>query len=177
MSLKGTKTEKNLLEAFAGESQARNKYNYFAGVARREGYQQIASIFEETADNEKEHAKMMLKFLNAIGNTEENLKEAAQGENYEWTSMYKEFEQVAREEGFSEIADVFQAIGQVEAKHEKRYRALLESIAQGKVFQKDDTISWKCRNCGYVHVGQTAPEKCPACYHPQAFYEVLVENY
>ena len=175
--LKGSKTEANLWEAFSGESQARNKYTYFASAAKKEGYEQIAGIFHETADNEKEHAKMWFKFLNGIGNTEQNLEEAANGENYEWTSMYKEFEKTAREEGFDKIADYFREVGEVEEAHEKRYRALLKNLKNGEVFKKSEPVKWKCRNCGYIHEGTEAPEECPACAHPQSFYEVLCENY
>lgn len=177
MNLKGSKTEANILAAFAGESQARNKYTYFASVAKKEGYEQIAGIFLETADNEKEHAKRLIKFLNVIGSTVDNLKEAAAGENHEWTSMYKEFEQVARTEGFNEIADVFQEIGEVEEEHEKRYLKLLANIEKGEVFHRDQPVKWRCRNCGYVHEGTDAPEICPACAHPQAHYELMAENY
>lgn len=176
-NLKGSKTEENLKKAFAGESQARNKYTYFASVARREGYEQIAAIFEETADNEKEHAKMALKFLEGIGDTEKNLEEAIKGENYEWTTMYREFEEVAREEGFDEIAAFFKEVAEVEEAHEKRYRALLENLHNGEVFKKEKPVKWKCRNCGYIHEGTEAPEVCPACKHPQAYYELLCENY
>lgn len=175
--LKGTKTEKNLWEAFAGESQARNKYTYWAAAAKEEGYEQIAGIFLETAENEKEHAKRAFKFLDGIGTTEENLEEAAKGENYEWTDMYKRMEKEAREEGFEEIADFFQETGEVEEEHEKRYRALLENIRKGRVFKRDEEVKWHCRNCGYVHEGKEAPEECPACIHPKAFYELLCENY
>lgn len=177
MDLKGSKTEKNLWAAFAGESQARNKYTYYAGVAKKEGYEQIAAIFNETADNEKEHAKLWFKFLNGIGDTKANLKAAAAGENYEWTEMYKQFEQEAREEGFDEIADFFHEVAEVEAEHEKRYLALLKNLEEGKVFKKDEVVKWRCRNCGYVHEGKEAPEVCPACAHPQAHYELLAENY
>lgn len=177
MTLKGTKTEENLKTAFAGESQARNKYTYWASIAKKEGYEQIAAIFLETADNEKEHAKRLFKFLNGITDTKTHLKEAAAGENYEYTSMYKEFEKVAREEGFTEIADVFREIGEVEEEHEKRYLALLKNIEEGKVFKRDEDVKWKCRNCGYVHKGQEAPQICPACAHAQAHYELLCENY
>lgn len=177
MNLKGTKTEKNIMEAFAGESQARNKYNYFASQAKKEGYEQIAAIFAETADNEKEHAKMMAKFVGMIGDTASNLKEAAAGENYEWTDMYKKFEKEAREEGFEEIADVFQEIGEVEEEHEKRYLALLERVKTGTVFKRDEPIHWQCRNCGYIHFGKEAPEECPACKHPQAHYQPMAKNF
>jgi len=175
--LKGTKTEANLWEAFAGESQARNKYTYWASVAKKEGYEQIAAIFLETADNEKEHAKRAFKFLNGIGNTVENLKAAAQGENFEWTDMYKRMEQEAREEGFDEIADFFKETAEVEEEHEKRFRKLLENIEKGQVFKRDTEVRWRCRNCGYVHTGKEAPQLCPACAHPQAYYELAAENY
>jgi rubrerythrin len=178
MNLEGSRTEKNLWTAFAGESQARNKYTYFASAARQEGFQQIAAIFEETADNEKEHAKRIFKLLKGLGDTAANLAEAAKGEHYEWTTMYRDFEQVAREEGFSEIAVFFREVAEVEEEHEKRYRALLRNIEQGRVFWRDDEqTKWRCRNCGYVHTGRTAPEVCPACAHPQAYYELLAENY
>lgn len=175
--LKGTQTEKNLMEAFAGESQARNKYTYWASVAKKEGYEQIAGLFLETADNEKEHAKRAFKFLNGIGTTEENLEKAASGENFEWTDMYKRMEKEAREEGFNEIAEFFQETGEVEEEHEKRYRALLDNIKNGRVFKREDVVKWHCRNCGYVHEGKEAPEVCPACIHPQAHYQILPENY
>ncbi|HBT20610.1 MAG TPA: rubrerythrin family protein [Peptococcaceae bacterium] len=175
--LKGTRTEKNLWEAFAGESQARNKYTYFASVARKEGYQQIAAIFEETADNEKEHAKLAFKYLQGIGDTEKNLEEAIKGENYEWTKMYKEFEQVAREEGFDEIADFFKEVGEVEEAHERRFKKLLDNLRSGEVFKKKEVVKWKCRNCGYIHEGAEAPKECPACRHPQAYFELFCENY
>ncbi len=177
MNLKGSKTWKNLEEAFAGESQARNKYTYFASVAKKEGYQQIAAIFQETADNEKEHAKMALKFMEGIGDTKANLKAAAEGENYEWTSMYKEFAATARDEGFAEIAHFFEKVGEVEADHEKRYLALLKNLEQGDVFKKEKTVRWHCRNCGYIHEGTEAPGVCPVCRHPQAFFQLLAENY
>ena len=177
MDLKGSKTWKNLEEAFAGESQARNKYTYFASVAKKEGYQQIAAIFQDTADNEKEHAKMALKFMEGIGDTKANLKAAAEGENYEWTSMYKEFAATAREEGFAEIAHFFEKVGEVEADHEKRYLALLKNLEQGDVFKKEKTVRWHCRNCGYIHEGTEAPGVCPVCRHPQAFFQLLAENY
>ncbi len=177
MNLKGSKTEANLLHAFAGESEARNKYTYWASAAKKEGYEQIAGIFIETADNEKEHAKRLFKFLNGITDTRTHLKEAAGGENYEYTTMYKEFEKIAREEGFDEIADVFREIGEVEEEHEKRFLALLKNLEAGQVFKRDEEVKWKCRNCGYVHTGKEAPEECPACAHPQAYYELLCENY
>lgn len=177
MNLKGTKTEANLLAAFAGESQARNKYTFFASAAKKEGYEQIAGIFTETAENEMEHAKRIAKFLGMIGNTEENLTEAAKGENYEWTTMYKEFEKVAKEEGFHEIADVLREIAEVEEFHEKRYLALVERLSSGTVFKRDTVVKWHCRNCGYVHEGTEPPDVCPACAHPKSYYEVLAENY
>lgn len=177
MNLTGSRTEENLKTAFAGESQARNKYTYFASAARREGYEQIAGLFEETADNEKEHAKRLFKFLDGIGNTATNLKAAAAGENYEHTVMYKEFEKTAREEGFDEIADVFREIGEVEAHHEERYLRLLKNLVEGKTFKREQPVRWKCRNCGYVHEGLEAPALCPACAHPRAYYEILAENY
>lgn len=173
MNLKGTKTEANLWAAFAGESQARNKYTYFAAQAKKEGFEQIAAIFAETADHEKEHAKRLFKFLGGIGTTAENLEAAAQGENYEWTSMYKEFAATAKEEGFPEIAAVFSAIAEVEEHHEARYRRLLEEVKNGTVFKAQAPIRWKCRNCGYVHEGTEPPEVCPACAHPRSFYERL----
>jgi len=189
-TLKGTKTEKNILTAFAGESQARNRYTFFASQAKKEGYEQIAAIFEETANQEKEHAKRLFKFLEGgeveiqasfpagvIGTTLENLKAAAAGENYEHTTMYPEFAKVAREEGFDKIAAVMEAIAVAEKQHEKRYLALAKNIEEGKVFKKDKEIIWRCRNCGYLHIGKEAPEECPACAHPKAYFEVLVENY
>jgi rubrerythrin len=165
------------MAAFAGESQARNKYTYFAERAKKEGFEQIAAIFQETADNEKEHAKRLLKFVGLVSDTAENLKHAAEGENYEWTSMYKDFEKVAREEGFDEIADVFREIGEVEEQHERRYLALRKNVLEGTVFKKEQPVRWKCRNCGYVHEGPEAPSVCPACAHPQSYYELLCENY
>ena len=177
MELKGSITEKNLQAAFAGESQARNKYSYFASKAKAEGLEQISGIFLETADNEKEHAKKEFDFLGGVGDTKANLKAAAEGENYEHTSMYPEFKRVAIEEGFTEIASFFQEVAEVEEEHEKRYLALLKNLEQKKVFKKDKVIRWKCRNCGYIHEGTEAPEICPACSHPQSYYEVLAENY
>lgn len=177
MELKGSKTEKNLLTAFAGESQARNKYTYFASVAKKEGYEQIAGIFLETAENEKEHAKVWAKLLGLIGDTAQNLEEAARGENYEWTKMYKEFAQTAREEGFEDIAKVMEEIAEVEAAHEERYRKLLERLKEGTIFKRSTPIKWRCRNCGYIHEGTEPPEVCPACAHPRAFYEPAAENY
>jgi rubrerythrin len=188
--IKGTKTEKNLLASFAGESQARNRYTYSASAAKKEGYEQIAAIFLETADNEKEHAKRFFKLLEGgdveitasypagvIGNTAENLAAAAAGENLEWTKLYKEAGKTARAEGFEEIAVQFEEIAEVEQQHEKRYRKLLANVKEGKVFKKDAPVMWKCRNCGYVHEGTEAPAECPACAHPQSHYEVLCENY
>ena len=179
MNLKGSKTEENLLKAFAGESQARNKYTFWASQAKKEGYEQIAGIFEETADNEKEHAKRLYKFAvgGAIHSTEENLAAAAAGENEEYTSMYPEMERIAREEGFDEIADVFREIGEVEEAHEKRYLKLLDNVKRNTVFKKPASVKWKCRNCGYIHEGTEPPELCPACAHPSSYYEVLAENY
>ncbi|MEW6193037.1 MAG: rubrerythrin [Bacillota bacterium] len=175
--LKGTRTEANLWAAFAGESQARNKYTYFASAARKEGYEQIAAVFQETADNEKEHAKRIFKFLRGIGSTRENLEAAAGGENYEWSAMYPEFARVAEEEGFPEIAAVLRKIAEVEKHHEERYRALLRNLEEGKVFRREESVRWKCRNCGYVHEGPEAPEVCPSCDHPRAYFELLCENY
>ncbi len=179
MELKGTKTEKNLMAAFAGESQARNKYTYFASRAKKDGYEQIAAIFEETANNEKEHAKMWFKLLQGgeIASTDENLKAAAEGENYEWTDMYAEFAKVAKEEGFNRIAYLFEEVGKIEKEHEERYLALLENVKENKVFAKDGETVWKCRNCGHIHVGEKALEKCPVCDHPKAHFEVKAENY
>lgn len=177
MELKGSRTEANLQFAFAGESQARNKYTYFASVAKKEGFEQIAGIFLETADQEKEHAKRIFKFLQGIGNTVQNLTEAAAGEHHEWSVMYREFEQIAREEGFQQIADFFREVGEVEEEHEKRYQALLQRVTDGTVFKREEPIRWQCRNCGYVHEGTEPPEVCPACEHPQAFYQAMVENY
>lgn len=176
-SLKGTKTEKNLWEAFAGESQARNKYTYFASVAKKEGYEQIAAIFLETAENEKEHAKLHFKELSGIGNTAENLKEAAAGEHYEWTEMYTRMAKEAKEEGFEKIAQMFEGIAAVEKKHEERYLQLLKNIENNRVFKREKKTTWKCRNCGNIYVGEEAPEICPVCKHPRAYYEVVVENY
>ena len=177
MELKGSKTEKNLEAAFAGESMARNKYTYFAAVAQAEGYEQIAAIFLETAENEREHAKREFNFLKGIGNTVENLNAAAGGEHYEHTEMYPEFERVAREEGFTEIADFFKEVAEVEEEHEKRYRALIKNMNEGIVFKRGTVVKWKCRNCGYVHKGTEAPQQCPACEFPQSYYELMAENY
>ena len=174
---KGTKTEQNLMTAFAGESQARNKYTYFASVAKKEGYEQIASLFTKTADNEKEHAKMWFKELNGIGNTAENLKAAAEGENYEWTDMYAEFAKVAEEEGFSELAEKFRGVAAIEKAHEERYRALLKNVETSQVFEKSSVKVWECRNCGHIVVGTKAPDMCPVCSHPQSYFEVRNENY
>lgn len=189
-SVKGTKTEKNLLASFAGESQARNRYTYFASAAKKEGYEQISGVFIETAENEKEHAKRFFKFLEGgaveitaaypavvISKTIDNLKASAAGENEEHTKLYPEAAKTAEEEGFQEIADVYRAIASVEAQHEKRYRGLLANIEKNQVFKKDKSIKWKCRNCGYIHEGAEAPENCPACAHPKAFYEMLCENW
>ena len=179
MELKGSKTEQNLMTAFAGESQARNKYTFFASQAKKDGYEQIAAIFQETADNEKEHAKLWFKLLNggAIGSTEENLKAAAAGENYEWTDMYAEFAKTAKEEGFARIAYLFEAVGKIEKEHEERYLKLLENVKEGKVFEAGEVKIWKCRNCGHIVVGTSAPEVCPVCNHPKAFFEIKAENY
>ncbi len=188
--LKGTKTEQNLLASFAGESQARNRYTYFASEAKKAGYEQISWIFQDTADNEKEHAKRFFKFLEGgmveitasypagtIGTTLENLKEAADGENLEYTTLYPEFARVADEEGFPEIAEVFREVSKVEAGHEKRYLTLMSNIENGRVFKRDKPVKWRCRNCGYVSEGPEAPDECPACAHPQAYQELLAENY
>jgi rubrerythrin len=193
IQFKGSETEKNLLKAFAGESQARNRYTYFSSVAKKEGYEQISAIFTETADNEKEHAKIFFKHLEKsegkaveitasypagkIGTTKENLLAAANGEHEEWGKLYPEFEKTARKEGFKEIADSFKEIAEVEEQHEKRYRKLLKNVEEKKVFKKDKVVRWKCRNCGYIHEGPEAPDECPACKHPQSYYELLEENY
>jgi rubrerythrin len=188
--LKGSETEKNLLKAFAGESQARNRYTYFSGVAKKEGFEQISAIFIETADNEKEHAKVFFKFLEGgdtqitasypagkIGTTGENLLAAAEGEKMEYTALYPAFEKVARDEGFTEVATAFKEIADVEEQHEKRYRKLLSNVKTGTVFKRAQSVKWKCGNCGYVHEGTEAPKVCPACKHPQAYYELKSENY
>jgi len=190
MELKGSETEKNLLKSFAGESQARNRYNYFASVAKKEGYEQISGIFAETADNEKEHAKIFFKYLEGgdveivasypagkIGTTEDNLLAAAEGEKEEWSELYPEFERVAREERFEDVAVSFHEIAEVEEYHERRYRKLLKNIKEDKVFSKENVIKWKCRNCGYIHGGEGGPEVCPACRHPKSYFEVWCENY
>ena len=189
-SIKGTRTEQNLLKSFAGESQARSRYTFFASVAKKEGYEQIAGVFMETAEQEKEHAKRFFKFLEGgmveitasypagvIGTTAENLAAAAAGENEEWVDLYPVFADIADEEGFKEIAVVFRMIAKVEAEHEKRYRKLLANVEAGKMFEKEESIFWQCRNCGYVHEGKTAPQKCPACAHPQAYFEPMKDNY
>jgi len=189
-SIKGTKTERNLLAAFAGESQARNRYTYFAAAARKEGLVQISHIFEETANQEKEHAKRFFKFLEGgeveitetfpaglVGNTMENLLHAAAGEEHEWTELYPGFAKVAREEGFEAVAVAFEAISIAEKQHEKRYRSLAENLQAGRVFKRDGKVVWRCRNCGYLHEGDEAPERCPACVHPQAHFELLAENW
>jgi len=189
-SIKGTKTEKNLLKAFAGESQARNRYTYFASVAKKAGYEQVAAVFLETAENEKEHAKRFFKYLEGggveitaiypagkVGTTEENLLASADGENEEWTALYVDFEKTAKEEGFEAIADQFKEIAEVEEAHETRYRKLLKNIEDKTVFKRTQKVKWHCRNCGYVHEGEEAPSFCPACKHPQGYYEILAENY
>ncbi len=190
MELKGSQTEKNLLAAFAGESQARNRYTYFASAAKKEGYEQIAAIFLETAENEKEHAKLFFNLLKGgeveitasypagpVGDTPSNLKAAADGENLEWSTLYSDFAGVARKEGFTEIAETFSNVAKVEKYHEERYRALLKNISDGKVFKKDSSVKWHCRNCGYVFEGKDVPDQCPVCKHPRAYFEVLAENY
>lgn len=190
MELKGSKTEKNLLKSFAGESQARNRYTFFASAAKKEGYEQISAIFTETADNEKEHAKLFFKLLEGgmteitasypagvIGTTAENLKEAADGEKMEWGTLYPDFAEVAEKEGFPEIANTFRMVAGVEEKHERRYRKLLANVKQGKVFKKDKVIKWKCRNCGHVYEGSEAPQRCPVCDHARSYFEVWCENY
>ena len=173
----GTQTEKNLEAAFAGESQARNKYTYFASVAQKEGFEQISSIFAKTADNEKEHAKMWLKELQGIGNTASNLAQAANGENYEWTDMYEDFAKTAEKEGFPELAAKFRAVGEIEKRHEERYRALLKNVETASVFEKSEIKVWECRNCGHIVVGTKAPEECPVCAHPQIYFEIHADNY
>ncbi len=178
MELKGSRTEQNLMAAFAGESQARNKYTYYASKARKEGYNHIAELFEETANNEKEHAKLWFKLLHGgIGTTAENLKDAAEGENYEWTDMYAEFARVAKEEGFDHIAFLFEGVAAIEKEHEERYLKLLENVENGLVFSKDGDAIWKCMNCGHIVVGKQAPEVCPVCAHPKAYFCVKAENY
>ncbi len=174
---KGTQTEKNLEIAFAGESQARNKYTYFASTAKKEGFEQISALFLKTADNEKEHAKMWFKELQGIGNTAENLKAAADGENYEWTDMYEGFAKTAEEEGFTELARKFRLVAAVERHHEERYLALLKNVENAEVFAKKEEKIWECRNCGHIHIGETAPDVCPTCAHPQSYFEIHAENY
>ncbi|MBR6567558.1 MAG: rubrerythrin family protein [Clostridia bacterium] len=177
MELKGSKTEKNLMAAFSGESEARNKYTYFASVARKAGYQQIAAIFEETANNEKEHAKLWFKALGGLGDTAANLKSAAAGENYEWTDMYATFAKEAEEEGFTELAAKFRMVAEIEKTHEERYLKLLNNVEMQAVFEKSEEIMWECRNCGHLVIGKKAPEICPVCAHPQSYFEVRKENY
>ncbi len=179
MELKGSRTEQNLQIAFAGESQARNKYTYYANRAKKEGYEQIAAIFLETAENEKEHAEIWFKYLHGgtVPTTAENLLDAADGENYEWTDMYKHMAEVAREEGFLEIAAKFELVAKIEAEHEERYRKLLENVKEGKVFIAEDVVVWKCRNCGHIHVGKVAPKVCPTCNHAQSYFELRCKNY
>ncbi|MGN0974205.1 MAG: rubrerythrin [Bacilli bacterium] len=179
MELKGSKTEQNLMTAFAGESQARNKYTYYASVAKKEGYEQISEIFLETANNEKEHAKMWFKELHGgqIPTTTENLLDAAEGENYEWTDMYKEFAETAREEGFTRLAFLFESVGAIEKEHEERYRKLLKNVEDKLVFSKDGDAIWQCRNCGHIVIGKQAPEVCPVCAHPKSYFEIKKENY
>lgn len=178
-SLKGTKTEANLMAAFAGESQARNKYTYYASKAKKEGYEQIAALFLETANNEKEHAKIWFKLLHdgAIADTATNLQDAANGENYEWTEMYAEFAKTAKEEGFDKIAYLFEAVGKIEKEHEERYKALLANVNGGLVFSRDGEMIWQCANCGHIHVGKAAPEVCPVCDHPKAYFQLKASNY
>ena len=177
MELKGSRTEKNLQTAFAGESQARNKYTYFASVAKKEGYEQIAALFLETAENEKEHAKLWFKHLGGIGSTAENLKAAADGENYEWTDMYAEFAKVAREEGFEAIAKQFEGVAAIEKHHEERYRKLLKNVEDKVVFSSEGDAIWQCRNCGHIVIGKEAPKVCPVCFHPQAYFQIEAQNY
>lgn len=173
----GTQTEKNLLAAFAGESQARNKYTYFASRAKKDGFEQISAIFQQTADNEKEHAKMWFKELNGIGNTSENLAAAAEGENYEWTDMYEGFAKTAEKEGFIDLAKKFRMVAAIEKRHEERYRALLKNIEMQEVFSRSEVKVWECRNCGHIVVGEKAPDKCPVCDHPQAYFELHLDNF
>lgn len=179
MELKGSRTEANLMAAFAGESQARNKYTFYASAAKKEGYNQIAAIFEETAGNEKEHAKMWFKLLHGgkVPETLENLRDAAAGENFEWTDMYAQFAREAKEEGFDHIAYLFEEVGKIEKEHEERYNKLIANIEGGKVFERDGIVVWKCTNCGHIHIGTTAPEICPVCAHPKAYFEIKAENY
>ncbi|MEG0805945.1 MAG: rubrerythrin family protein [Lachnospiraceae bacterium] len=174
---KGTKTEQNLMEAFSGESQARNKYTYFASAAKKEGYEQLSAIFTKTAENEKEHAKLWFKALGELGKTEENLLHAAEGEYYEWTDMYDRFAKDAEEEGFTQLAEQFREVAKIERSHEERYRKLLENVQLQKVFEKTDEMIWECRNCGHLVMGKKAPDVCPVCFHPQSYFEVRGENY
>ena len=176
-NIKGTKTEKNLMEAFAGESQARNKYTYFANIAAQEGYDQLAEIFLKTARNEQEHARLWFQELGHLGNTAKNLLAAAEGENYEWTDMYDRMAKEAREEGFDRIAYLFEAVGKIEKEHEERYRKLLANVEGGLVFSRDGDMIWQCANCGHIHVGKKAPGMCPVCEHPQAYFQLLAQNY
>jgi len=175
--LKGTKTEQNLRAAYAGESEATNKYSYFASVAKKEGYQQLAAFFEETSGNERAHAKIWFRLLGGIGNTAENLQSGVEGENYEWTSMYPQFAKEAREEGFEHIAKLFERVAEIEKRHEARYKKLLENLETGVVFKRSEQVMWKCRVCGHIHIGEEAPEVCPVCAHPQAYFEINAENY
>ena len=177
MDLQGSRTESNLWKAFAGESEARNKYTYFASKAKKDGFVQISKLFEETANNEKEHAKIWFKLLGGIGTTEENLLSAAEGENYEWTDMYAEFAKVAREEGFDDIAALFEGVAQIEKEHEERYRKLLANIEGGLVFSREGDMIWECSNCGHIHIGKEAPEVCPVCAHPKAHFQLKANNY
>ena len=179
MDLKGSRTEANLMAAFAGESQARNKYTYYASAAKKAGYQQIAQIFEETANNEKEHAKIWFKLLKGgdLSDTEKNLEDAASGENYEWTEMYSEFAKVAKEEGFTQIAALFEMVAKIEKEHEERYRALIANIKENKVFERGEQQAWQCANCGHIHFGTKAPEVCPVCNHPKAYFQIKATNY
>ena len=177
MNLKGSKTEQNLMKAFGGESEARNKYNFYGSAAKKEGYEQIAEIFNLTADNEKEHAKIWFKELGGIGNTLQNLINAAAGEHHEWTKMYKSFAETAKKEGFTKIAEKFERVADVEKTHEERYLALAENIKNGKVFKKDEAVVWHCRNCGHMHIGKEAPANCPVCDHPKSFFELVNNNY
>ena len=177
MELKGSKTAQNLMTAFAGESQARNKYTYYASKARKDGYVQIAELFEETANNEKEHAKMWFKLFHGIGSTADNLLDAAEGENYEWTDMYAKFAAEAKEEGFTKIAFLFEQVGKIEKEHEARYLKLLANVENGEVFAKPEKVVWQCANCGYIHEGEKAPEVCPVCAHPKAFFQIHATNY
>ena len=177
MEIKGTKTERNLMTAFAGETQARSKYSYFASKARKDGYNQIAEIFEETAENEKEHAKMWFKLLGGINSTEENLKNAAAGEHYEWTDMYDTFAKEAREEGLEDIARLFEGVAAIEKEHEERYRKLVENLEEGLVFSREGDVIWQCMNCGHICIGKKAPEVCPVCSHPQSYFRIKPENY